>query len=185
MLDPEELLLSIQISEDYDEEKDEFVEERIEIRLKHSLASLSKWEMIWGVSLIGTEDKTLEQQYSYLECMCLTPNVAPEVFRNITDEQQIQIRDYIEGKHSATWFSKEPPKPRNNETITSELIYYWMSAFRIDWEAQYWHLNRLITLIKIFSVKADNMPQKQSSRGRRQEMMNEIMRRRKELGSNG
>lgn len=179
------LKLRVVLSEALINETNEFVEETIDIELEHSLASLSKWEAIWEVPLLSTEDKTDEMNFSYFECMCMTPDVAPEVIRNLPEDQIAQILAYIDKKHTATWFSNEQPEARSGETLTAELVYYWMSSFHVDWEAQYWHLNRLLTLIKVFSIKQDNTP-KPIPRGKR---MAEIARinaqRRAELGTNG
>lgn len=179
------LKLKIVLSDDFDNEKQEFVTETVDVELEHSLASLSKWEEKYEVPLLGNDEKTEEQNLYYLECMCLTPNIAPEVFTKLSQEQADQIAAHIDRKHSATWFNSELPKARSGETITAELIYYWLSGFQIDWQTQYWPLNKLLTLIKVHSVKADNKPVKQSGRARRESMTAEIMRRRKELGSNG
>lgn len=178
------LKLTVILSEDYDGETQEFLTESMDIELEHSLASLSKWEGIWEIPLLSKEDKTQEQNYSYLECMCLTPNIAPEIFRKLTQEQHDEISAYLEKKHTATWFSSTP-EARSGEAITAELIYYWMDSFQIDWQAQYWHLNRLLTLVKVHSMKADNKPKKQSQYSRRMEMMELSEKRRKELNSNG
>lgn len=178
------LKLTITLSDDFDDELDEFVTQTIDIELEHSLASLSKWEEKWEVPLLSTPDKTEEMNLHYLECMCLTPNVAPEVFYKLTEEQHGQIAAYLEKKQSATWFSNEL-QAKSGEAITAELVYYWMSGFQIEWEAQYWPLNKLLTLIKVFSVKADNKPVKQSGRSRQAEIARINAQRRKELGSNG
>ena len=179
------LKLTVVLSEDYDESTKKFVVETVDIELEHSLASLSKWEEIWEIPLLGTGDKTEEQNFSYLECMCLTPNVAPEVFQKLDQDQQKQISEYIDKKHSATWFSDENPRAKSGEAITAELVYYWISGFQIDWQAQYWHLNKLLTLIKVFSVKADNKPVKQSARSRQAQIAQLNAQRRAELGSKG
>lgn len=179
------LKLTVVISEEYNEDTEKFVVETIDIELEHSLASLSKWEEIWEIPLLDTEEKTEEQNYSYLECMCLTPNIAPEVFRKLTEEQQIQISEYIDSKRTATWFNRDLPKAKSGEKITAELVYYWLSGFQIDWQVQYWHLNKLLTLIKVHSVKADNKPQRQSARSRQADIAKLNAQRRAALGSNG
>src|SRR4249920_1616033 len=179
------LKLVVTLSDEFNDDTQEFVTKTMDIELEHSLASLSKWEEIWELPLLSTNDKTEEQNFSYLECMCVTPNVAPEVFRKLSGEQQEEIAAYLEKQHTATWFSKDNPSPKSGETITAELIYYWMSSFHIEWEAQYWNLNKLLTLIKVFSVKQDNKPRRQSARSRQADIVRLNAQRKAELGSNG
>ena len=50
----------------------------------------------------------------------------------------------------------------NKETVTSELIYYWMISYNIPVEFQKWHLNRLLTLIRVCNIK--NSPPKRRSK---------------------
>lgn len=179
------LKLKVVLSESFDETKNEIIEETIDIELEHSLASLSKWEEIWEIPLLSTNDKTNEMNLSYLECMCVTPDTPPEVFHKLDGEQQDKIANYIDKKATATWFANTP-KARSGEAITAELIYYWMSSFHIDWQAQFWHINRLLTLIQVFSVKQDNQPKRVNrTRSDMEQMMRINNARRAELGSNG
>lgn len=178
------LELKVVLSEDFDEKTNKILVKTIDIELEHSLASLSKWEEKWKVPLLSSKDKTEEMNVDYLRCMCLTPDVSPEIFYKLSLEQQEQISDYLETKHTATWFSNQP-EARSGEAITSELIYFWMSSFRIEWEAQYWNLSRLLTLVQIFSVKQDNKPTPQSRRNRQADIAKLNAQRRAELGSKG
>jgi hypothetical protein len=132
--------------------------EDVVLELEHSLVSLSKWESIWEKPFLVPGEKTTEETMGYYQCMTLTPNVSPDVYRRLTNEHAALINNYIEAKKTATWFKELPNASRNSQVITSELIYYWMDALQINWEAQHWHLNRLFTLIKVHNTK--NQPQK-------------------------
>lgn len=54
---------------------------------------------------------------------------------------------------TATVINHPPGRDTNNDTMTSELIYYYMFSAQIPIECEKWHLNRLIKLIEIFGVK--------------------------------
>ena len=56
---------------------------------------------------------------------------------------------------ATTFYDRRQQVPTKKEVITSELIYYWMISCGIPMECQRWHLNRLLTLIRIFNVKND------------------------------
>lgn len=68
------LRIEIPISpEGWDEEKQEFVEPKIQtLQLEHSLVSLSKWESKWCKPFFSTTDKTYEEVLDYIKCMTLT-----------------------------------------------------------------------------------------------------------------
>ena len=131
------------------------------LQLEHSLISLSKWESKWCKSFLSHPEKTYEETIDYIKCMTLTQNVDPDIYYNLTDENVRQINEYIDAPMTATVFPKQQGK-RNRDVITSELIYYWMIALNIPFECQKWHLNRLLTLIRVCEVK--NQPPKKMSK---------------------
>lgn len=147
----------------WDESKGEFVTSKEQkLVLEHSLVSLSKWESKWCKPFLSKQEKTTEETIDYIRCMTLTQNVDPEVYNFLTDENIRDINAYIEAPMTATWFSNSSTGKQNREQITAELVYYWMIALNIPFECQKWHLNRLLTLIRVCEVK--NSPPKKMSR---------------------
>lgn len=149
------LQLTIPASVQWDEEKEEFVSvgKPVVLQLEHSLVSLSKWEAKWKKPYLTKETKSNEEVLDYIRCMTLTQNVKPEVYKMLTNEHMLQINEYINDPMTATTIKQQQGK-RNNEQVTSELIYYWMTALNIPSEYQKWHLNRLLTLIEVASIKS-------------------------------
>ena len=149
----------------YNEETQRFVyTEGASFQIEHSLISLSKWESKWHKPFLDNKEKTREELLDYIRCMTLTKNVAPSTYQNIPDYVLRDINSYIEDPMTATWFSKDTRKNklRSHEVITAEIIYYWMVSYNIPFECQKWHLNRLLTLIRVCSIK--NAPDKKMSR---------------------
>jgi hypothetical protein len=94
--------------------------------------------------------------------MTITQNVKPEIYNGLTSENIEEINNYIQNPMTATTFNEHDVK-NNKEIITSELIYYWMIALNVPMECQKWHLNRLLTLIRVCNIK-NSPPKKMSSR---------------------
>ena len=132
--------------------------EPFDLQLEHSLISLSKWESKWNKPFITEHEKTPEEMMDYIRCMTINKKVDDSIYDLLTEEQFIQIKNYIDAPMTATWFSDDKKKRRSREIITAEIIYYWMIASNIPPEYQKWHLNRLLTLIKVCSIK--NTPPK-------------------------
>jgi hypothetical protein len=158
------LTLAIHGDEIWDEETESFIYPEIaSLDLEHSLVSLSKWESKFEKPFLGNNEKTTEEVLGYIELMTLTPNVPPEVYRNLQQSELTKVNDYIQAKMTATTFSTNgitsTDKGHRKEIITSEVIYYWMNKLQIPVEFQHWHLNRLFTLIEVHNRK-DNPPKK-------------------------
>lgn len=136
------------------------------LQLEHSLVSISKWESKWKKPFLDDNNKTKEELRDYIRCMTLTQNVDSEVYYRLSKKNYDDISEYINDKMTATWFSDEEEnkkrRGRKSQTITSELIYYWMVALQIPFECQKWHINRLLTLIRICNIK--NQPEKKMSK---------------------
>ena len=153
------LQITIPAREMWDEQNNEFVYTNEQtLQLEHSLISLSKWESKWNKPFLSKESKTYEEVLDYAKCMTLTQKVSPEIYANLTDENMRDIKRYIEAPMTATTFSEEKNTKGNREIVTSELIYYWMIALGIPMECEKWHLNRLLTLVRVCNIK--NSPPK-------------------------
>ena len=123
------------------------------IELEHSLVSLSKWESKWCKPFLGKDKKSKEEQRDYISCMLITKNVDPDFHLYLSDQEVATINAYIDHKMTATTFSELHTPRASNQVVTSELIYYWMISLNIPFECQKWHLNRLLTLIRVCSIK--------------------------------
>jgi len=179
------LVIKVPGIELFDEVLQVFVNaEEFVLELEHSLVSLSKWESKFEKPFLGSEEKTDEEVFAYIEAIILTEEYPSDVLTRLTKENIQQINEYIESKMTATWFNDKQKPKKSNEVITAELIYYWMISFNIPIEFQHWHLNRLFTLIKIFSVK--NAPKEKMSKRDLLARNRELNERRKaELGTTG
>ena len=149
------LRITIPAIELWDENKEEFINTKEQtLQLEHSLVSLSKWESKWNTPFLSKDTKTEEEELDYIKCMTITQNVDPNIYKFIPLNVREEIKEYINAPMTATWFSEDKNTKSSSEQITSELIYYWMIAQNIPFECEKWHLNRLITLIKICNIKS-------------------------------
>lgn len=178
------LEIVLQLEEGFSDASNEFFNlSEVRVELEHSLVSLSKWESKFEKPFLGGKDKTSAELLWYIGAMVLTPNLPEGILHRLSEQNVAEINAYINAKMTATWFSEEQNKP-STEIITAEIIYYWMIALNIPFECQYWHLNRLLTLVQVCNRK--NAPAKKMSKNEilaRQRMLN--AQRRAELGTKG
>lgn len=154
--------IKIPSQEFYDEKKGEFFNVReTELTLEHSLYSLSKWESKWHIPYM-TSEKTNEQALDYLRCMTITQNVDPEIYKYIPDTELLRIKAYTEDPMTATKITEEEGKGHSKKVLTSEVIYFYMLSYNIPADFDKWHLNRLLTLIRVFNE--ENKPKKKMSK---------------------
>lgn len=150
------LRITVPEREYYNERTGEFTYTKKQtLTLEHSLVSVSKWESKWCKSFLtrNKNDKMTNEEFvDYIKCMTLTQNVDPGVYDALTNRNYTEISEYINAPMTATTFYGRDEKI-NRHVITSEEIYYWMISLGIPFECQKWHLNRLLTLIKICNIK--------------------------------
>lgn len=182
------LLIDIPEIEFYDEGQNKFLTSKgTTLLLEHSLASLSKWETIYSKPFLDGKTKSTEETHKYIMCMNLAPTPSDDVYKKLSDDNIREISLYISSKQTATWFKEGPGGNRpSTEIVTNEIIYYWMIAHSIPFEAQYWHLSKLLTLIQVCNEK--NKPAKRSKMGTREQASSRRSlnaQRKSELGTSG
>lgn len=156
------LQIVVPSTELWDEKKQEFVTTKSQIlQLEHSLVSISKWESKWHKAFLTKREKTSEEVLDYVRCMTINQKVDPIVYSILSEDNLKAINAYIENPMTAVYFPAGEKETTSRETTTAELIYYWMISFGIPFECQKWHLNRLLSLIRVCSMKSQT-PKKRS-----------------------
>lgn len=162
------LKLEIPGDEYYDEKQEVFIQTKTTtLNLEHSLISVSLWEAKHKKAFLKTlpsdPDHSPEEYIDYIRCMTLNKNVPDEVYNRIGANELRKVLDYINDPMTATTFNdKNSPSGKRGRKTTSELIYYWMTVNNIPFECQKWHLNRLLTLIRV--CNAEQAPAKKMSK---------------------
>lgn len=131
------------------------------IKFEHSLLSISKWESRTKKPFLTLEPKTAVDSIDYFKDMVVGDSDLDLVLK-LMPEQLEQLSEYINESQTASSVPNEQKTVGQQETVTSELIYYWMTALQIDWRAEAWPLSRLMMLIEITNYK--NQPEKERSR---------------------
>lgn len=172
------LVITVKAGEVWDADAEQFItlDHDVNLQLEHSLISISKWEARWKKPYLSTLErfaKTKEEVLDYIKCMTVSNSVNPNVYKVLSNENLKAINDYITDPMTGTWFAdenKDGKKQKNKgpvmqkEEMTSELIYYYMTEYGISWEAQKWHLNRLLTLLRVHSEKESASGKKMSTK---------------------
>lgn len=134
----------------------------ITLHLKHSLVSLTRWEQHYKRRFLDDGPKNEEEYRFYIQCMTLNKDVDPLVYMVLQEDDIKKVTDYLHDSMTATTLPKQNNNRTNSEKLSSELIYYYMSALNIPFECEKWFLNNLIILISIASIK--NNPQEKKSK---------------------
>lgn len=151
------LTITVPAIEMWDEEREMFVSLHRDQKLvlEHSLISLSKWEKRWHKPFLSKDPKTTEETIDYIRCMTVNKNCSDSVYDFLTEDNFKEIDDYINDPMTASWFDETASDANGSseQIVTNEIIYYWMLKLNIPYTCEKWHLNQLITLIRVTSEK--------------------------------
>lgn len=150
--------------DEWDEKSEMFVRHKGPLlKLEHSLISISRWEAITHKPFLNNKDRTDQDMLIYIRCMAMEKEPSYEELMHLRADDFERIGKYIDDSQTATWFREEPGrKSPSRRIITSELIYYWMIKAGVPFECQKWHINRLMTLIRV--VNEEEKPKKKMPR---------------------
>lgn len=136
------------------------------LRLEHSLISLAKWESKWHIPYFDNAKKTPTQELDYIRCMAIGPVKSDLVFEVLTVDAILSIKNYINDVMTATTFQKKSEGRVKKEIVTAETLYARMFIHGIPIECEKWHLNRLLTLLRVCDLQnapREKMTKKQTA----------------------
>lgn len=155
--------------ERWDEKEERFIysDGGKELYLEHSLISVSKWEERNHKCFMDAMDQknkrvtiSSDEMLDYFLCMVVRPtDVTIEDIKMLDRNDIAEISKYINDKASATVLNEKQlqlmnrGQKRNSDSMTSEMIYYYMAEFRLPAEYQKWRLPRLLNLITLCNMK--------------------------------
>lgn len=123
------------------------------LTLVHNLQSVVRWESKWKRSLVDRPPSSVDEVTDYIGCMSDGQDEVPFLLERLTRDHVEAIKNYIADPMSASVMLSRPGERKTSEKMTSDLIYYYMVVFQIPFEAEEWHLNRLLMLIRICNAK--------------------------------
>jgi hypothetical protein len=124
-----------------------------EVKIEHSLLSISTYESKIKKSFLSFPPKNGKELLIYIPCMVIGDELSKIDMARFDSRILSEILDYIQDPMTATTINSLDQKI-DNRIITSELIYSWMIELNIPFETQKWHLNRLLTLIRVCNIRA-------------------------------
>lgn len=153
------------------------------IELEDSLYSRARWEEEFKRPF-GTTEMLGEEVYRYIQLM-VTNGVRLE-YNDLTSEDLESINEYISQKHTATTITRPPSSggTGGGKVITTEQMYAAMCIGQVPWEAQYWNITRLQTLLDVIHEMTSEKKKKTRSEILRENAELNAQRRR-ELNTKG
>lgn len=145
--------------------------------LEHSLISLSKFEARTHKPFLDDNtDNTIDDTIEYIKCMTIN-KVDSNIYSLLQQNDIDKINSYINDPMTATTFRDlNQKKSTQSSVVTSEVIYYYMITYNIPFECEKWHLNRLMTLIRVCSEKSNTSNMNKRDVYEQNRRLNEIRR---------
>lgn len=136
------------------------VHEAKEVVIEHSLYTISLWEEKFHKPFLGENEKTKEEMMWYI-IICSDFALTISDLGGFTPELNDKLSEFFRDQACATVINETPSKNAKGNTygrkrqtpMTAELIYWEMIRFGIPFECQHWHINKLLTLIRICALK--------------------------------
>lgn len=126
--------------------------EWVRLQFEHSLRSVSKWESKYKRLFFGSSPPTDAELLDYYSMMLLSPEIDPDLVYLMDPAQMIEVNEYINSIQSASTVPKIKSNGRG-ETLSSELLYHWLTEMGHDWSCEDWHISRLLMLLQITNFK--------------------------------
>lgn len=145
-------------AEGYDEVNQVFVESSYTIiNLEHSLYSVALWESKWKKAFLTKTPQTVEETVDYIIKMVVDPLADLSVLSNLSNENVETVANYINEDMTAVVIHSGSAGSKSARGMTpyADIIYAQMFELGIPLECQHWHLNRLLTLIRVMAIRQD------------------------------
>lgn len=123
-----------------------------EIKMEHSLKAIAEWESVFKIPLLSLKRFEGTQYLFYLNCMCIDCELTEYDLEIMMGDQRYLklIEGYMNDTRTATYI---PPSGEESKVVmTSEVMYAYIAIQGIDWDAENWHIQRLLKLFETISA---------------------------------
>lgn len=150
------LRITIPEGEPYDEVSGRFIKvKETTIHIEHSLKAIRKWESRWTKPFFDQDALSGNRLMDYIRCMTIEEGIPADTYYGLSKDNLRCIEKYMGHPMTATWFSGAPKKgkggKKTGQKLTAELVYSYMVQLGIPFECENWHINQLMTLIRVCS----------------------------------
>lgn len=152
----------------YDPKTNKFIQiPSTKFTIEHSLISLAKWESKWHIPFFSDSiKKTSVQDLDYIRCMVIGTIPNNYIFETLSMDNFMKIKNYMDNPMTATTFHTKTKNKSKKEITTAESIYAHMFYHNVPIDCQKWHLNRLLTLLRVCDLRnapREKMTKKQTA----------------------